>query len=404
MRTVLRRALARERSQRYPSAAAFAESIEELVRARRLVLGPEKLADYLDRLACKTPSEPRLPASRPTERPAAFERLKARLTDRPPGAAGEDPVPEIYRVQLRGETVGPLTFPRLIEMFVTGRVESKTLVSREGGPFREARSFPELLRFVSSPALSWEKDELGSGLAQKQPLDRAKLPKLIFDIVDKRETGILFFNNGDKKKKVFFAEGMVEIVSSTNPQELLGEQLVAHGQVLRMELDMALAMLPAFSGRLGDALVGLSILRPAELFRAIYMQTVERFGEVLTWGAGDIGFRPGARSHEDTIPLGIDVLGILGGAVRERFSADDVAKATAKAKNEVLEPRVALDRLGRYRLLEAEENVLRLCDGKSTMSDVTTKAVASGICDAEQAARAVFFGLSYSIVRAPSWR
>jgi serine/threonine-protein kinase len=405
LRPVLQRALARDRGQRYPSAAAFASDIEEVVRTRRLRLGPDKLADFLDRLqAPRTSGEMRIDTSRPTERPAAFERLKPRLTDRPPGAAREDTVPEIYRVQLRGETVGPLTFPRIIEMFVTGRVDSKTLVSREGGPFREARGYPELLRFVSSPALSWEKDELGSGLAQKQPLDRAKLPKLIFDLVDKRETGVLFFANGDRKKKVFFSDGMVEIVSSTNAKELLGEQLVDHGQVLRMELDMALAMLPAFSGRLGDALVGLGILRPAELFRAIYNQTVERFTDGLQWAAGDLGFRPGARSHEDTIPLGIDVLGILGKTVRESYTLEDIARATHPHRGELLEPRVALDRLGRYRLLEAEENVLRLCDGNTTMADVTSRAVSSGIADTALADRAIFLGLSYSILRAPSWR
>ncbi len=416
MRPIIRRALARDRTQRFPSAAAFAQAIEEVVRHRRLRLGPGPVADYIDRLACaEAPEAHVLSITKPDggvvasasvaappsgEKP--FERL-GRLTDRPPGAASEDPVPEIYRVELVSGVVGPLAFPRLIEMFVTGRVDSKTLVSREGGPFREARNFPELLRFVSSPALSWEKDELGSGLVGKTPIDRTKLPQMLFDLVDRRETGILFFANGHNKKKVFLAEGMVEIVSSTNPSELLGEQLVAHGQVLRMELDMALAMLPSFSGRLGDALVGLGILRPAELFRAIYTQTVERFTEVLSWGSGDVGFRRGARSHEDVIPLGIDVLGILGNTVRQAYSREDIAWALRRVLSEKPEANVPVDRLGRYRLEPAEEQVLALFDGTRTVAEACKVAVASGICDARQAELACFFGLSYLIIHAPSW-
>lgn len=416
LRPIVQRALTRDRTQRFPSAAAFAQAIEEVVRHRRLRLGPGPLADYIDRLSCaETPDARVLEITKPDgevvasaqvpapSSPAAGLNRLGRLTDRPPGAANEDPVPEIYRVELASGVIGPLAFPRLIEMFVTGRVDSKTLVSREGGPFREARNFPELLRFVSSPALSWEKDELGTGLVGKTPIDRTKLPQMLFDLVDKRETGILFFANGSHKKKVFLADGMVEIVSSTNPSELLGEQLVAHGQVLRMELDMALAMLPSFSGRLGDALVGLGILRPAELFRAIYTQTVERFSEVLSWGSGDVGFRRGARSHEDVIPLGIDVLGILGRTVREAYSGEDIAWALRRVMAEKATTTVPTDRLGRYRLEHAEEQVLALFDGQRTVAEACKKAVASGICDARQAELACFLGFSYSILRAPSW-
>src|SRR6185436_11798394 len=108
---------------------------------------------------------------------------------------------------------------------------------------------------------------------------------------------------GSRRKRIYFVEGVPEFVTSTDKSELLGELLVARGQVLRMEVDMALAMLPKFGGRIGDALVGLGVLRPIELFRAIASQTQDRFLEMFSWDDGEIGFVRGARSHEETFPL-----------------------------------------------------------------------------------------------------
>ncbi|MBK6690846.1 MAG: serine/threonine protein kinase [Myxococcales bacterium] len=55
LRAVLFRALAKEPEHRFPSARAFAEAVEEIVRRRRLHVGPSKLAGILERLGLTTP-------------------------------------------------------------------------------------------------------------------------------------------------------------------------------------------------------------------------------------------------------------------------------------------------------------------------------------------------------------
>src|SRR5690606_33758399 len=106
---------------------------------------------------------------------------------------------------------------------------------------------------------------------------RVLLPSRLFQLALRRDTGALLFRDGVRRKKIYLVEGVPEFVVSTDKRELLGEFLVARGQVLRMEVEMALAMLPRFGGRIGDALCGLGVLRPIELFRAIHQQTQERF-------------------------------------------------------------------------------------------------------------------------------
>src|SRR4029077_2363377 len=121
------------------------------------------------------------------------------------------------------------------------------------------------------------------------PIDRVLLPSRMFQLALQRDTGALYFRDGaKKKKKIYIVEGVPEFVVSTDKRELFGEYLVARGQVLRMEVEMALAMLPRYSGRIGDALCGLGVLRPIELFRAILQQTQDRFVEVFQWRKGEV--------------------------------------------------------------------------------------------------------------------
>src|SRR5262249_52958019 len=158
LKTILIRAMARDRAVRYPSAAAFAEALEEVLRRRRLQVGPGRLATWIERLGL-APSNGDIPdsdtgtrqtstlsptprATRPATPPANSPRPSLM-----PGASGEarDVSPAIYRAKMPGgPTFGPLSYPRLVELFVTGSIDHRALISRETSPFRDAASYPEL--------------------------------------------------------------------------------------------------------------------------------------------------------------------------------------------------------------------------------------------------------------------
>jgi hypothetical protein len=54
VRGVLFRALARDPMLRWPTAGAFAEAIEDIVRRRRLQVGPSRLAVFVEKLGLVT--------------------------------------------------------------------------------------------------------------------------------------------------------------------------------------------------------------------------------------------------------------------------------------------------------------------------------------------------------------
>lgn len=423
VKAILIRAMSRDRGLRYASAASFAEAIEEVLRRRRLQVGPGKLAAWIERLGLapsirgdaedegtgetgtrQTASLAQGPSSRRPTSPPPSASLPPRASGAPASSGGEarDVAPAIYRAKMPGgPTLGPLSYPRLVELFVTGGIDHRVLISRETSPFRDAASYSELSRFVNSPALRWD-DGVFTPQNALAPIDRALLPTRLFQIALKRETGALYFRDGAKKKKIYLVEGMPEFVVSTEKRELFGEYLVARGQVLRMEVEMALAMLPRFNGRLGDALCGLGVLRPIELFRAIQQQVQDRFLEAFQWRKGEIAFVRGARSHEETFPFGFDPFELVLRGVRDAFASEELESILAAVQEDVIDPVVPLPvRIEAFRFADAEENVIKNVTGRVAFGELVRSS--RRFATREEIHRAVFCALSCGLLRSERW-
>jgi hypothetical protein len=301
-----------------------------------------------------------------------------------------------------GPVLGPLSYPRLVELFVTGGIDHRAQISRESGAFKDASTFTELDRFVSSAALRWD-DGVFCAANDLGPIDRVMLPSRMFHLALRRDTGALHFRDGAKKKKIYLVEGVPEFVMSTDKRELFGEHLVARGQVLRMEVEMGLAMLPRYAGRLGDALCGLGVLRPIELFRAIAQQTQDRFIEVFQWRKGEVAFVRGARSHEETFPLGVDPFELVLRAVREHYPAAELEAILSPLEEYPIVPVVPLPvRIEAFRFGDAEENVLKRIKEPALIGDVVTAT--RKFATREETHRAIFCGLSCDLLRSERWQ
>jgi serine/threonine-protein kinase len=423
VRAVLFRALARDPLLRWPSAGAFAEALEEIVRRRRLQVGPSRLAACVERLGLVVPEEA----------DAESDETDAGLTTTMQGGAGRDvgggprSVPDgeptataqpsmppsepksvspvVFRVRREDGTIlGPIGFPALIELFATGELGGSTaMIAREQGRFKTPGEYPELARFAMSPALKWDAD-FPADAVDRGHLDPTRLPTRIFHLAVRRETGALVLRDGPRRKRIFFVEGSPECVTSTDKRELLGEFLIRRGQVLRMELEMGLAMLPRFGGRIGDALVGIGVLRPIELFRAIHDQTQERLVDVFGWKRGEIAFARGVRSQEETFPLGVDTYELIGRGIRNGHSYEELQAMLAPLHEEVVEP-VAMPPVRRemFRLPEREAAVIEAVTGKTTLAKLLAERTSGGLSDPEEVMRAVFIGLACELLRSPKW-
>jgi serine/threonine-protein kinase len=171
-----------------------------------------------------------------------------------------------------------------------------------------------------------------------------------------------------------------------------------------MELEMALAMLPRFGGRLGDALVGIGVLRPIELFRAVHDQTQERLLETFRLKRGEIAFARSVRSQEETFPLGVDTYELIGRGIRHGYGYEELQAMLAPCHEEVLEPVPAPPvRLEMFRLPDSEASVIESVTGKTTLGKLEAKLTTDGHADPEEVLRAVFLGLACELLKCPKW-
>jgi serine/threonine protein kinase len=396
IRKLLSLGLARDKEER-PTAPVFADALAEVWRRRGMGHGAERLARLLHRLELST--SPRLEALDVPGKITALMDTSSLSTDAESLVQGISPTsPAIYRVKLAdGTEVGPISFPRLVQLVTSGRIHRDTAISKEGADFGPATELPELTRFITSPALTWHLEDLVRA-DRRGEIRAARLIPIVYQIMRDRETGVLHLWDDRRRKKIYFVDGEPEFVASTDRSELLGEYLVAHGHCLRMEVEMALALLPRYGGRLGDALVGLGVLRPVELFRAITEQVRARLIEAFRWREGRWAFARDARSHEETFPLdqsGYEVL-------RDAVLAADLTELEAGLAPYWEEPLVWSDRprarVDDFRLPARWARMLASIEAPTTVGAFLADVATRSADELELGYRVIFLAISCELL------
>ncbi len=190
---------------------------------------------------------------------------------------------------------------------------ARALEIEETGPFIEEASAPKITIEAGidarTPVEEVEPPDLKGDLADVSPV------RLFARLATDRETGQLVVERGSVTKEIFLVDGAPEFVSSNVPAERFGEYLVARGVISAGELSMALAILPRFQGKLGDTLVGLSLLRPLEVFRHLTRQVRDKIIDVFAWQSGNYRYYRGRMNKREPFPLGLDAFEILGAGV-----------------------------------------------------------------------------------------
>jgi serine/threonine protein kinase len=190
--------------------------------------------------------------------------------------------------------------------------------SRSGPAFTNTHTHTDLGRFVSA-APSRPPDSAGD-------LGTISAMRIFADVTVAGETGLLRFERGGEPagdgektaqeiKEVFLSGGAPESVNSSVAAERFGAYLVSRGVLRAAELEMALGMLPHFSGKLGDTLVGLGLMRPLDVFRQLSQQVRDRIIDLFRWSSGSFAFYRGVKNEQESFPLGLDGFEILGAGV-----------------------------------------------------------------------------------------
>jgi serine/threonine-protein kinase len=134
-------------------------------------------------------------------------------------------------------------------------------------------------------------------------------------VASRRATGVLIAQEEKRRKEIYFVHGRMFHAATSEPSELTGEYLVARGLLDRGDLDFALAVLPRFDGRLGEALTSLGLVEPVKMFRLLEDLGRDRVLELFRWRDGELSFYDGAQPGKVDFPLDLLVGPLLEAGV-----------------------------------------------------------------------------------------
>jgi serine/threonine-protein kinase len=215
-------------------------------------------------------------------------------------------------IESEGKRIGPWPFVRLIDALASGELKATDRVDYLGQGWRPITDIPELFKVLpkeapAPPAPPRVDAAYRANLAETTMLD------VLAHVLVAQQSGLLVLDGpapGDissQRREVYFLCGRLHHVASTNAGERLGEFLIRRGKLSRDELDMALAVLPRYGGRIGDTLIGLGLVDGVDIFRAIREQAQGRVTEAFLWPEGSAEFFPDAEMPAVEFPLDLDV-------------------------------------------------------------------------------------------------
>jgi serine/threonine-protein kinase len=315
---VILSALAARAEERPPTARAFWAALEPWQSRPEEVLRAE-LAAIVGSIAAETRMR----------RTSADTLPKATMPPTPLVLAGDranttNVTPLEYKIRKpNGATVGPLAYAKVVEAVATGQVDGSDDISIAGGDFQPLSSVKDLYRHVPASRMTPTTTRVESTASADRSMDFEDggfVSALVRTLVTRR-TGLWLCEQGGVRKEVYVKHGVPAFVTSNLAGELLGEYLVKKRVINRSELDMALAVMPRFEGKLGDTLVALGLVEPLELFQHIGEQVREKLLDLFTWASGTATFYEGVDPPSSSFPLRLDAWEILDRGLQRRIAA-----------------------------------------------------------------------------------
>jgi serine/threonine-protein kinase len=420
VRRVLEGVLQREREKRFATAGEFAAHLLEAARVEGLVVNGEQLSSWLaeaDLLG--TGQGPKAPPRPPSSSLSRAVTSSARRPESGARRAANGAANEV-KVSLRSAAGGPLgtvSLTELMSRIATGRVPLDSVASRNGGPFVPLSSLSGASHLCARAAYRFGSGSLSRSSdagGAPRPLrtvrfERRLLATHLFDAVSREANGLCAVRSGERSRRLFFREGVVEFVASTDSAELLGELAVSEGAITAVDLDECLIEAAESGVHLGEVLMMRGFLRASVVARILSEQRERRIASMFAWPDGVMVFEPGVDSGER---LPITTNGghsLITACARRGLGDEELAHLLAPLRNAPVTPTDSSLDPSVLGLTHPELRALRLVlPGGSCVSAhlrmVVDTARAERLSRGREALFAAFIGLSAGLLTMPGWQ
>lgn len=213
-----------------------------------------------------------------------------------------------------GGLIGPVQLQTVKDLLKVGQIGEDTEIAGENKRFRPIRDVAELKPFVVATHKN-QRAATATGL-----LSETSFIRVLFQLATQRETGRLLVSADDIKKEIFLVAGIPVFVGSNDPQERIGEYLIARGAITRDQLNDALVIAHNFSNHLGNTLMTMNLISPNQFYDFLVAQLREKIEAVVVWREGRWDFYQGVVYDGPKVPVDLDPFRILLDGARKRWT------------------------------------------------------------------------------------
>jgi hypothetical protein len=190
--------------------------------------------------------------------------------------------------------------------------ELRALKERSAEPPPPSRE-EESVRAPRPPARAWKTLE---GMAPAE---------LLVTQASDRRTGTLALELGERRKDIFFADGMIFSVASNDPSRFLSQRLIAKQHINEEQRDRALEIQRETHLAFGRILVILGMLSEERLLQEMRAKAEEEIAELVEWREAKYLFVEGPIPALQLIPLRLDVAPLVVQQLEMRSFFGDAA-------------------------------------------------------------------------------
>lgn len=339
LRQILEGALARNPNERYRSASEFNEALMVYETTMGKEISKDHFASILEEILSATRTNKEVPSDvGAIARTLAGEEILGLQMTKPDGVTAVDAIRRVngegtpltmdfeqrtgqgqYWAHTTDDTsIGPSSFAHIVELIYSDKISADTPISKDGRQFRPAREFEELIRHLPVYTPTSTTGDINPP-KRRGLLEIETVPNILLTLASSNDTGVLICEKDGHRKEVYVRNGQAVYIGSNESSELLGEYLVENGVVERMELEMALALLPKFHGHLGDTLIALGMLTAVDLFKHISGQISQRLNDLVSWNKGQYEFFDGVEVRQGVLEVQLDMVSFVRNHLLEKM-------------------------------------------------------------------------------------
>lgn len=138
--------------------------------------------------------------------------------------------------------------------------------------------------------------------------------RVLFALMRSRATGLLVVVRGATKQTIHLRDGQPQTLWSNEATDLFGRYLVAKNVMSESQLAAAVSKAGLYRGRLDDTLVKLGFVNPIAMLRHLKRYVSTQIVELCTWTESRYAWFAGKQDRREAFPLEGDSFAILGEA------------------------------------------------------------------------------------------